>query len=68
MGSSARTVSVTGNQRTPRHARQRSAKVNVTLQVSISPVIRSSPLAGLCYDMQSVEVVLFSVDTPDKTP
>jgi hypothetical protein len=25
-------------------------------------------LAGLCYDTQSVEVVLFPVDIPDKTP
>jgi len=31
-------------------------------------VIRSSPLAGLCYDTPSVEVVLYPVDTPDKTP
>ena len=35
---------------------------------SIVAVIRSSPLAGLCYDTPSVEVVLFPVDTPDKTP
>jgi hypothetical protein len=34
----------------------------------IVAVIRSSPLAGLCYDTTSVEVVLFPVDTPDKTP
>ena len=31
-------------------------------------LIRSSPLAGLCYDTPSVEVVLFPVATPDKTP
>src|SRR5262249_1650744 len=36
--------------------------------VNIVAVIRSSPLAGLCYDTLSVKVVLFPVDTPDKTP
>jgi hypothetical protein len=35
---------------------------------SIVRLIRSSPLAELCYDTQSVEVVLFPIDTPDKTP
>jgi hypothetical protein len=31
-------------------------------------VIRSSPLAGLCYDTPSVAVGLFLAATPDKTP
>jgi hypothetical protein len=34
----------------------------------ITDVIRSSPLAGLCYDTPSVEAGLFPVATPDKTP
>ena len=37
-------------------------------KVAIASVIRSSPLAGLCYDTPSVEVGLFLIDTPDKTP
>ena len=37
-------------------------------QVNRMRLIRSSPLVGLCYDTPSVEVVLFPVDTPDKTP
>src|SRR5215471_2824117 len=34
---------------------------------NIARLIRSSPVAGLCYDTPSIEVVLFPVDTPDKT-
>jgi hypothetical protein len=34
----------------------------------IAGVIRSSPLAGLCYATQAVEAGLFPVATPDKTP
>jgi len=36
--------------------------------VNVLGVIRSSPLAGLCYDTPSVEVGLFPVDTLNKTP
>jgi hypothetical protein len=47
--------------------RIRKVKVHGLL-VNIARLIRSWPLARLCYDTQSVEVVLFPVATPEKTP
>jgi hypothetical protein len=35
---------------------------------SIVPVIRSSPLARLCYDTPSVEAMPFLIGIPDKIP
>src|SRR5262249_12479925 len=56
------------SRKTPVYRHQRQADTITFRLVNRVGVIRSSPLAGLCYDTPSVEVVLFPGDTPDKSP